>query len=887
MAEPKAEELPLAANGEVKAYDRLGNKITVPKEKVGELYGMGGRVAARAEVQAQVAEEQYQKQSTLTKVATVASMAGPAGWAGHAYLRGQGAVLPPELEAYQQGVSGGFTGGLASVGMKEAVRLAGGDAAAKAYADTAEVTKQAHGGAYAAGEIAGFIGGAVAGGPKAGLGSAGKIIPSVGIGAVGNAVEHAAASGLAGVAKRGVIGRAIATGGSLAARGAAEGALYAGAQQVSEDVLGDKEVAADKLFASMGLGALAGGAGGGVLGFGGSLAASGVKAAGGAALGGLSRVLRKGEQVATDVAAKGEGAAATGSKGLATLADEAAGAAKAVGIEPAAEVGAVRKALGGDVNAKAKAVADDLAFNALGTTRKIADKANREVEGGSRAVGEYVNRRILKPSEEGATLVGQALKGRADDLLPMIQADKAKLGAEIGDLVKANPVRVPMDEVLAPAKRIVDAMNKDPSTIGAGKLLNQKVVDTVEAFTNSGALKADGTIDLAEMYYARAKMETVARELGARGETTAKKAVNEWLRDVDGLLVNKLDEAAKAAGQDGAKEAIRGLKRDYQLASWAEKAAKDGSDRISGNNIFGIREGIGAAVGMAMGSPIGGLATAIGGKVLRERGSAAGAYLLTRMAEMGTLTRAVTTMDDLIGKASTGLLSAPVKGPLPELPKGSVRTRAESVMARVAAFQADPESFINRVTRQTEAMGVVAPNVAASVVQRHVDAASFLASKVPPVDRDPLDPHPAPHLTDAQAHEIAQYSWYLDKPARFFEEAGRGKLTFEGAEVARVLMPGAFAQLQEQVLSGMADSLARGVRLPFAQREKVGLLLGVPATPSQRPEHMALLQQNVSVAPAAGQGPTPPQAQGPKRPVQIRTQQSALDRLETEGPGRR
>lgn len=883
MAEPKAEELPLAANGEVKAYDRLGNKITVPKEKVGELYGMGGRVAARAEVQAQVAEEQYQKQSTLTKVATVASMAGPAGWAGHAYLRGQGAVLPPEMESYVQGANN-FTGGLASVGMKEAVRLTGGDAAAKAYADTAKATVEAHPEWHAAGEVAGFIGGAVAGGPKAGLGALGKAIPSVGIGAVGNAVEHAAAQGLAGVAKRGVIGRAIATGGSLAARGAAEGALYAGAQQVSEDMLGDRETAADKLFATMGLGALAGGVGGGVLGFGGSLAASGAKAAGGAALGGLSRVLRKGEQVATDVAAKGEGAAATGSKGLAALADEAAGAAKAVGVEPAAEVGAVRKALGGDVNAKAKDIANDLAFSATGAGKPIAKAINAEVDGGTRAVGEFINRRLLKVGDEGATLVGTALKGRADDLLPMAISEKAKIGAEIGDLIAANPARVHVDDVVAPAKKIFDELNRSGATIGAGKQLQQRTAGFVDALQNAGAVAADGTVDLAHLYKERSLMERLAYEHSNRGETAAADAVKDWLRKFDGILVDKLDDAAGAAGREGAKDAIRGLKREYQLAANAVDALEEGANRVAGNNTFGIRESIAGLNGLATGNPLMGVATAIGGKVLRERGSAAGAYMLTRMAEMGTLTRAVTAVDDLIGKASTGLLSAPVKGPLPELPKGSVRTRAESVMARVAAFQADPESFVNRITKQTEAMGVVAPNVAASVVQRHVDAASFLAGKVPPVDRDPLDPHPAPHLTDAQAHELAQYSWYLDQPQRFFAEAARGKLTFEGAEVARTLMPGAFAQLQEQVLSGMAESLARGVRLPFAQREKVGLLLGVPATPSQRPEHMALLQANVSGVVKQDQGPMP---SPPKRPAQIRPQQSSLDRLETDGPGRR
>ena len=71
-------------------------------------------------------------------------------------------------------------------------------------------------------------------------------------------------------------------------------ALYAFGDQVGEQMLGDHELAADKVFAAAGMGALMGAAGGGLLGFGGSLAKSGVQAALPAMRGGLSRVLGEG-----------------------------------------------------------------------------------------------------------------------------------------------------------------------------------------------------------------------------------------------------------------------------------------------------------------------------------------------------------------------------------------------------------------------------------------------------------------------------------------------------------------------------------------------------------------------------------------------------------------
>ncbi len=68
-------------------------------------------------------------------------------------------------------------------------------------------------------------------------------------------------------------------------------------------------------------------------------------------------------------------------------------------------------------------------------------------------------------------------------------------------------------------------------------------------------------------------------------------------------------------------------------------------------------------VGLATGHPLMAIGAALAGKVARERGSAAGAYLLTTMADMGTLTRAVAAADEQVGRAAKGLLSAPKPRP--------------------------------------------------------------------------------------------------------------------------------------------------------------------------------------------------------------------------------
>ncbi len=875
-------DLPLAPNGEVKAYDRLGNKITVPKDRVGELYGMGGRVAPKQDVQAEQLQDAYDKKSTLEKVAGYATPALPAPI--QMALRGSGtAPLPPELEAYRAGASQAFTGGLESVVTKEGVGAIAGKDAAHAFGQNQLALKEVHEGLYQGGEVAGFIAGAVAGGAKGG-GGAGKV-GGAGISALGGLAESGAARVLAPIAARGAIGRALATGGELAARGAVEGGLYGAAGSITEDMLGDKEIAADKLWAATGSGALYGGLGGAVLGAGGSLAASGARGV----RSGISRALA----TTTDAAADAAGTVAAdvtkaADDVAAKTATEAGDVAAPVIAKADTEVSTLRKLMSGDGDGAGRNVANTLAYDSLNATKAVAKKIKETVKGGTDAVGDYLNRRIIPQiagnGEEGLLrgTFNAAKGGRADEILPLIEADRAVLGSGIGDVVAATPVRVSEADLLAKAGDIFKEMATDPNKIRGAKPFQEEVALSLQALRNGGKLVGEvgaGDINLADMYYARANMEGVARDVKRGGNSAAAEGMKDWLREVDGYLVNKLDEAATAMGNTGEKDKLLGLKREYQLNRAAEKAATEGANRIAGNNTIGLRVGAGMAVGIATGHAIPALAVGVGGKILQERGSAAGAYLLTKMADMGTLTRAVRHVDDAIGRGAKGLFAPPAARALPEAASAEpLRARAARIMNRVAAIQANPEQYANAVAQHTAAMGTNAPNLASGLSQRLVSAAAFMASKMPVQGHpDPFERHPASSLNDAQASSIVRYDSYVEKPMRFFDEVAAGKITYEGVEVAKALMPGAFAELQQRTIAGLAELMAQGKKPPYAQRERLGILLDIPATPSQRPDHMRLLQANVAGPPV--KTPTPPQM-GPKRPYAAKSQPSALDRLE-------
>jgi hypothetical protein len=994
---------------------------TVDSADVEAVTRAGGKVLTPAEVKGRETQEAYDKQSTATKIATVASMAGPIAYPLHAYLRGQGAVLPPELEAYTQGVSQGFTGGAASVGMKELVGAVGGDKAAHAYGQTAADTVTAHEGLHTAGELAGFLGGATAGGAKAGLGAAGKVIPGVAIGAAGGLAERGAARVLAPIAARGAIGRALATGGELAARGATEGGLYSAAGSVTEDMLGDRDVATDKLWAATGTGALYGGLGGAALGTTGSLVASGARGAASLTRSGISRALA----TSADVAKASEGLAAVGDiakqeirgaagdvvSGARQAIDETAisarkavsetandalqsgkGIAEATGTDAAQEAGAYRSAIdNASKTATQKGWAYEQAWKAAGAGQGLqsttfAKSAERYLPNGTKDVGEVMLRHGIISVDDG--ILNAARAGTPEAMVPKFEAAQAAVGSQLGDITAASPARISAKSIESAIDDVASKYEASAATRPIGKSIRTFAAELRDSLGISdltsrelnvpaggrfkfdpnagikGAFKTEPAfaigdaprdIGLRPNLFASSRaaaVETSARrpislardlafdadaglkpaamrageetadvfrlgkagaspvsmlegEAGALGgkspisiESHASVPLQDLLRErkaldnmvfenaaldpsvtiqvkrelrskLEGLIMDGLDEAGgKLPGE--VKAQYKALKHDYTALSIGLDAAEDSAARMKKAATFGLTDTLRGG---------GSIVKTIGSKLVRERGNAAAAVLLYRMADMGSLTRAIGSVDEAVGRAAKGLLSAPTARPLPEAASTEpLRVRAARIMDRVAAIQANPDQYAARVAEHTSAISTNAPNLASGLTQKLVSAAAFMASKMPVhEDRDPFDLHPAPHLTDAQASAIIRYDAYVEKPMRFFDEVSHGKITHEGVEVARALMPGAFAELQQRTVEGLADLIAQGKKPPYAQRERLGILLDIPATPAQRPDHMRLLQANVAAPSAQGKQaqPTPP-----KRPYVAKSQPSALDRLE-------
>lgn len=809
MADPKA------APKRVAVLDPDGNFGTVDEGEAELVTRAGGRVLSSKELAQRAVDERYDAKSTAEKAV---------GWGKTALLAtplapvvagGIGDEAIPEVAAFGAGTRQGLTAGLADGATRQAIDGLGTHAQGDKFAAKVQQEREASPIAHGAGSLYGM-----------GIGTAlGAASPAGAISAVGNVAEQATARGLAGLASRGVMGRALATGGELAVRGGVEGALMAAGDVTGDAMLGDHELAADKLWAAVGTGALMGAAGGAALGFSGSLARSALQAAAPAARTGLARVL-------------GEA--------------------------------------GGEAGAGLKGAAQNEAWKSVGAghglqTTQYAKRAEAYLPNGTRDVGEVLLRKGVINADDGFVA---AVRGATPaEMVPKIEMELEKVGSRIGEITQASTGGIKAEAVRDAFIKLAEPYSGAAASKPAANALlkfGDEVLESLGVQTVGQSVPVQALLN---------ERKATDRVLFGDIATMDPKLATELKRKVRGeletLITQSLDEASGRV-PGALKAEYKALKHDYTALSIASEAASDSAARMDKGATLGLRD-------MLAGG--GNMATAFAHKMVRERGNAAAAVLFSKAAESSALQSMIAKVDEAVLGASKGVLALPK--PVAALPGKAISSmdRAKSTAETVTKIQADPEKYLENVARHTEAVGQHAPMLAGAFQKRATDAVAFLASKLPPqAPPDPFDPRPRARMTPVQAMEFARYADYVEKPMRFFEEAQRGQITFEGVEVAKALMPRAFAEMQMRVAEGLADMLARNLTVPIRQRERLGLLMDIPAVPSQRPDHAAFLQSNVIGSEKANQPPPP---KGAGKPTAVKSPSSALDRLEERGAGRR
>ena len=221
--------------------DPIGRVVTLPARQVKEAFETGGfSPATTGELQAQRDKDYYDQ--PLQQAA-----------------------------AFSEGALRGGTLGLYDPIMRE---IAGPE-----YMQEAAARKAQNRATEFVGQGVGMLASAVAGGAAAGAegapGWVGAFSPTEALGAVGGAAEELSARGLGALGVEGMAARVI----PQVAKNAAEGALLSEGQYLSESALGDHDMRAQEMLATLGGGALVGGGIGLGLGLGGQAARAAARAA--------------------------------------------------------------------------------------------------------------------------------------------------------------------------------------------------------------------------------------------------------------------------------------------------------------------------------------------------------------------------------------------------------------------------------------------------------------------------------------------------------------------------------------------------------------------------------------------------------------------------------
>lgn len=748
-------------------------------------------------------------------------------------------LSPEEYKQNWQQKEYGGVGGQIGAGLAGAARGVSFGLSDRALANTGLVDtgtlknlEEANPGASTAGELGGLVGSSFVGLGEGAL--AAKAGEAVGAG-VTKLVGETAGMGLA--------KRVLAKAAEKSAAGAAEGAVLGVQHPISEDALGESELTAEKLAASVGMSALFGGVAGGALSGGADLVRAGAGKAAeviGEKLAG-STIAEKAANWLDEIAGEQASRATFGQQKRAV---------KQLFNKPGFEEGSenrwddAKKMLRGLIETG-------------DTNESIAEKLTaREAQAGS-DVRDYVARLDAVSQHIPASRVS------AEEVADRIErevAEKFKGSAAQGEFYDA--VKKEADKI----RSLGDGPSGTVATSGNGRTLS---------FAEASKQRADlqelinyDQLNPTPMLEARRKMATI------------------WNRIIDEKAAPILEELGEskdayrlARQQFGLIKEVKGYADDRLVSNAVNRIASASDHGVGiGLGLGGAVAGIGGPASLALGA-----ASAIGNKVARTYGNAAASEYAGKAAVMLRALKGTEATTGKISEAINGFVKRAEgakriasKATIPsavevvdKLHLGDVGTKAaknddermKSKMRQIAALTSDPARLTDNTSRSIAAVHGVAPKLAGQLALKASKAAMFLAAKVP---KDPTPPSIIPQQRDkwqpskADIAKFARYARAVDDPTTVLDDLKHGRLSSEGVEAMREVYP----KLYESVRQSLVERVGELKKdLPYDARVQLSLLFGVPLDPTLDPGFVNAIQSGYKQTPQT-HAPTQPAGPG-------------------------
>ncbi len=652
-----------------------------------------------------------------------------------------------------------------------------------------------------------FSGGAASGGVAARLGALagrGALTPFRAAATLGEAAE-AAAGGLR--VGQGILG----AGARMAARGAAEGALYGAGQEVAQAALEDVPLTAERLLA----GAWDGAKMGGVLGGGMGVLGAGIGKAGRAIVGNMAE---SGDDLGR---ATGSWAERAQFKQVAGNNAKIYDKATSFGADMARPARIGRKLLDAEMPTETRAM--------LRKAAQLADDASGRLQATA-----------LAADEAGAVANVTGLIGKVDDQIAKLRE------TPIGDF-QDSADRV--EKQLAPFRARVEAM----TARNTAEPMRVRLRDgTVELRPRAPA----APVKFSELWDLRKKLdETINWETKSGGP--AKEALTE-MRDA---FRAELDDTLTRAADGGSPELLTTWKKateDYSDYALVKQSLKELTKRQDKNRSLSLTDyttggAAGLLMGILSGSPVTGVAvsaaTSAAHKLIRERG----AGVLARIADRQG---GVASRMEMAGKVAA-MVEAPKK--LATAAAVNVSQQFSRYSDLVTQAQADPGKLAQRLGDATADLSLRFPEVASKVQETMLADIAYLNQLHPaPASREgasltPLAVKPQFYSYN-QKQAFVDAAMALDNPMGVFDAIARGDLPLTQIQALKERRPALFGEMQKTVIK---YTMTREEELPFNRRMLLGTAFDFPADWSML--HIADIQASLAMS-AETQSPNDPRA---------------------------
>lgn len=733
---------------------------------------------------------------------------------------------------------------------------------------------------------------------RRGLGFTGDVLlaPGRALEAGGGLAERAV-SRIVGTEATGAVGKALQTGARMGARGVTEGAVYGAVTEISDAVMNDKPVTGEKLLTGLGHGALIGGVFGGGLGFGGSMAASGLEKLAGSA-GGMKELYAK---VASKVSGTDEGT-------IMRMMDDPdyqkvlMGGGKEVKDEAAKnirrEMDSVLEALD-HISEEAKGVAkfgnirETVALgNEAATvkgTQEILDRLKLEVRNmlsDSEAYGEVAKLKELRGALNHAeTQIEKATIDGGEQL-------NAKLFWEIDNLKRAWGAE-------ANIKGMMPAAGRDGATI---RKIQGIYDNELKGFLENSNLWGQAGENQAKVNKAWAGLIDAQKLTGGQLLTNVGKdaSLDNWRniyrvdpakldKYLNGLVDPKADLTHEFVNKftQQSKEFLSAVKEAYKipekkspmidraiqavdnLSAETQKVEKVLSatnqinalrvaenDSLASKAIGMINPVTGAVLGGGMGTML-----ATGLRAVATPFVTPGKAITAVVSMNSAIQKVTNKMDEgVIGFFAKAAKSASKRG----LPAYMIREQAKADNKRIdkrnsveqtpASIYAEkkntmdqmrknPAILTQRIESVTAPMQQTAPKAAESFKATAIRANQFLNNKMPqaPSQRvgagtlNPIKWEP----TKPEMAKFARYAKAVDNPLSVVDDLSNGKMNREGVEALKAVYPEMHAELKQKFV----DEIGKQDKpLPYQARLQLSILLDIPADYTLQPEFIAKTQ---------------------------------------------